>query len=240
MSAVFHGRAGLKSMLSHLFIWRVGIGYWLFALLFLLPAFLIGSMANPLFNGDPLSFQDIKPAFEIIPMFIGFIIISGLGQEVGWTGFLTPRLQARYSALTSSVIRAIFVGIWHLPLLLYSRQHLPALADFPYSGWIMQKGFLVAFGAMFLMFLLPWSIFFNWAFNNTRGSLLLVAILHGSEIWAAYGMISAGISPRNLDNYWGYGSVLMVIAAIIVITNGAQNLSRKHTRIVHHSSLTRG
>jgi hypothetical protein len=93
----------------------------------------------------------------------------------------------------------------------------------------------VAFGVCVLMFLLPWSILYSWIFNNTRGSLLLVAVLHGSEIWVAYWMLSTGISPSNLDNYWGYGAVLVVVASVIVITTGAKNLSRKCQRIVHQS-----
>ena len=237
MTALEDGRGGLKLMLRRLLIWRVAIGYWFFAFLFLVPAILLGSLVNPLFNGDPLSFKDMKPTFEILPMFLIFFIVAGLGQELGWTGFLMPRLQARFSALTSCVIRAILVGIWHLPLLLYSRFQHPSLADFPYAGWIAQKGFLVAVGALFLMFMIPWSIFFTWIFNNTRGSLLLVAVLHGSEIWVAYWMLSSGIKPSNLDNYWGYGAVLVLIATLIVITTGSQNLSRKHKRIVHQSSI---
>jgi membrane protease YdiL (CAAX protease family) len=236
MTAVEDGRAGLKLMLKRLLIWRVGIGYWLFALLFLAPVILLGSMANPLFNGDPLSFNSMRPALEILVMFVGFFIVAGLGQELGWTGFLMPRLQARYGALTSCVIRAALGAIWHLPLFLYSRRQLPALEDFPYAGWIAQKGFLVAVGAL-LLFQLTWSIFYTWVFNNTGGSLLLVAILHGSEIWVAYWMMSAGIDPNNLDNYWGYGAVMVAIAILIVVTTGSRNLSRKRTRIVHRPSL---
>jgi uncharacterized protein len=236
MTALEDGRAGLKLMLSRLLIWRVGIGYWLFAFLFLIPAILLGSVVNPLFNGDPLSLSSMQPAFAIVPMFIAFLIVAGLGEELGWTGFLTPRLQARYSALTSCLIRAILVGLWHLPLLLYSRLELPSLAQFPYAGWIAQKGFPLAMGAFFLLFLLPWSIIYTWIFNNTRGSLLLVAVLHGSEIWVAYLMLSSAIDPRNLDNYWGYGAILFLSAILIVIVTGPQNLSRRGTRIVHQSS----
>ena len=120
--------------------------------------------------------------------------------------------------MTSSVIRAIFGALWHLPLFLYARFQPTAFADFPYSGWIAQQGFLVAIVILTLMFLLPWSIIYGWMFNNTRGSLLLVAVLHGSEIWVAYWMLRTGIDPSNLDNYWGYGAVMVVIAIIIVIT----------------------
>jgi len=231
------GRDGLKLLLRRLLVWRVGVGYWLFALAFIVPVFILGSLFNPLFKGDTFSFEDLKLGFEIVPMFIAFFIISGLGQELGWTGYLTPRLQARYSALTASIIRAVFAGLWHLPLYLYSRQQPPALADFPYGGWIAAKGFLVAFGTMFVLFQIPWSIFHTWIFNNTGGSLLLVAVTHASEIWVAYLMLSAGIDPSNLDNYWGYGGLLFAVAIIIVIMTGPQNLSRKRKRIVHHPKL---
>jgi len=183
------------------------------------------------------SLDNVTPGFELLPMFIGFFIVAGLGQELGWTGFLTPRLQARYSALTSSAIRAVLGGLWHLPLLLYSRFQLAALADFPYAGWIAQKGFLTAIGTLVLMFLVPWSIIYVWMFNNTRGSLLLVAVLHGSEIWVAYWMMSTGIDPRNLNNYWGYGAVVVVTAIVIVIATGPKNLSRRCERIVHQPSI---
>ena len=237
MTAVEDGRAGLQLMLSRLLIWRGGIGYWLFAILFVLLAVLLGSMVNPLFNGDPLNFSNMKPAFQIVPMFISFFIVAGLGQELGWTGFLTPRLQARFSASTSCVIRAILGGFWHLPLFLYAGLQHQALADFPYAGWIAQKGFLVATGTLIVVFLIPWSIFYNWIFNNTRGSLLLVAVLHGSEIWVAYWMVSAGIDQSNLSNYWGYGAVMVVVAIIIIITNGTKDLSHKWRKVVHQPSL---
>ena len=94
ITAVEDGRAGLRLMLTRLLIWRVVIRYWLFAILFLVPAIFLGSLVNPLFNGDPISLSSVKPASGILPMFVGFFIVAGLGQELGWTGFLTPRLQA--------------------------------------------------------------------------------------------------------------------------------------------------
>jgi membrane protease YdiL (CAAX protease family) len=236
MTAVADGRAGLRLMLSRLRIWRVKIGYWLFAILFLVPAILLGSMANPIFNGDPLDFSRLNRPLQIIPMFIAFFIVAGLGQELGWTGFLMTRLQARYSALTSSVIRAILVAVWHIPLLIHSASNPPSLADFQYSGWIAQKGLLLTSVVLVPLILLPWSIFLTWVFNNTRGSLLLVAVMHGSEVWIVYWMLNTGISPSNFDNYWGYGAIMLAVALIIVLANGAKDLSRKSSRIVHRPS----
>jgi membrane protease YdiL (CAAX protease family) len=235
MTAVLDRKSGLKLMFSRLLIWRVGIGYWLFALFFILMAVIIGSLFNPLFQGDSLSLQQLKPAFNIPLMFFGFFIVSGIGQELGWTGFLITRLQARVNAITACIIRAILDSIWHLPVFIYSMVQPQALIDFQYAGWIAQKGFLVALLAATFLFMLPWSIFISWIFNNTKGSLLLVSVLHGSEIWVAYWMMSAGIYPGNLDNYWGYGAVMILSSIMIVAINGSKNFSRKYERIINQS-----
>ena len=233
MTAAEDGKAGLKLLWHRLLIWRAKIGYWLFALFFLIPAFLLGSVANSLFNGDSIDFNDMQPLSQFIPLFIVFVIIAGIGEELGWTGYLTPRLQARYSALTASLIRAVLVCFWHLPLFIYSSLGSPSFADLHYSGWISQLGLLPSLVIFTLLFLIPWSIYSTWIFNNTRGSILLVAVLHGSEVWVAYWMVSTGIDPANFGNWWGYGVVLIATAVAIVLFNGAENLSRKHERIAH-------
>jgi membrane protease YdiL (CAAX protease family) len=183
MTALEDRKAGLKLMLSRLMIWRVKYGYWLFAIFLIVPVIILGSLFNPLFNGEPISFREFKPAFSILPMYMVFFIVAGLGQELGWTGFLIPRLQARFNALVSSVMRAVLVAIWHLPLFIYSKFQPTAVIDLPYSGWIAQVGFFGAILITTMLFLIPWSIFSTWIFNNTKGSILLVAVLHGSEIW---------------------------------------------------------
>ena len=236
ITGIVDGKEGLKLLFGRLLIWRVGIGYWIFAVLFLGPAILLGSALNPLFGGDAIDFSNMQPLYQIVPMFILFIITAGLGEELGWTGFLTPRLQTRYNALVSSLIRGVLWGFWHFPLFLFSGLDHPSLADFPYSGWVSQKGFLVAMGAFILINQIPWSIFYTWIFNNTRGSLLLVAVQHGSEVWVAYWMLSTGVDAINFDNYWGYGIVMVVTALVIVLYNGAANLSRKHESIKYQEA----
>jgi membrane protease YdiL (CAAX protease family) len=236
ITGITDGREGLKLLFGRLLIWRVGIGWWLFAVLFLGVAVLVGLYLNPLFGGETADFSTIQPLYQIVPMFIIFVITAGLGEELGWTGFLTPRLQARYSALFSSLIRGVLWGFWHIPLFLFSGLDHPSLADFPYSGWVSQKGFLIAMGAFILINQIPWSIFYTWIFNSTRGSLLLVAILHGSEVWVAYWWLSTGVDTNNFDNYWAYGGVMVVTAVIIVLAAGPKNLSRKYERIKYHET----
>lgn len=232
MTALLDGKAGLKLMFGRSMNWRVGMGTWFFAVFFIVPAFLLGSTVNSLFHGDPVSWDHLRPGFRLLPMFALFVLVVGFGQELGWSGFLVPRLQARCSALTACILRAMVVGLWHLPLLIYAWRRPGAIPDFPYGAWIQQKGFWVAFLVM-MMLNLAWSIFYTWMFNRTQGSLLLVAVLHGSEIWMAYWMVRFGIDPNNLDNYWGYGGLLVLAAMAVILREGPKDLSRKYHRVVH-------
>jgi len=230
MTAVVEGKAGLKNLFRRVLIWRVGIGYWLFAILFLVPIIVLGAVFNPIFGGDPLSFDSLNLTFNILPMFIVFSIVAGLGQELGWAGFLTPRLQVKHSALVSSLIRAALVLLWHIPLLIFTYYQPYAIADFPYGGWMVQKGVLITVLAMAVLGL-PWSIFLTWIFNNTRGSLLLVAVLHGSEIWLATLLPGLAINTTDLNNYWGYGMIMLTAALVIIILAGPKKFSRENERI---------
>ena len=232
ITAIIDGKVGVKLLLKRVLFGRVGIGYWLFAVFFLIPVILLGSLLNPFFNGQPVSLSHLKLPSSILPMFITFFLVAGLGQEVGWTGFLLPRLQTQYSAFFSSLVRATLVVIWHIPLLIFTYRQPDAIREFPYGEWILQKGFLTTFLAMAILSL-PWSIIFTWLFNNTRGSLLLVAICHGSEIWLAYLIAGMGINPKNLDNLWGYGLLMLLSVSTIIIVSGPENLSRRYERITY-------
>jgi len=219
ITAVIDGRSGLNNLFKRLKIWRVGIGFWLFSCFYLLPVVIFGSLVNPLLNGDRIILDKTSIGLDIIPLFIGFFFLSGIGQELGWTGFLTHRLQTRHSPLVSSLIRAALAGFWHLPIFLISRSQGPSLSGFPYPEWISQKGFLIAFLIM-LMLQAVWAILITWIYNSTGQSLLLVAVLHASEVWTAYLMAGGGINPGNLNNYWGFGGILTLTVVIILISTG--------------------
>lgn len=86
-----------------------------------------------------------------------------MGEELGWRGFALPRLQARMSALSASLILGLLWALWHLPLYLTAGHPLSEV----FFGW-------------FLLSILADAILFTWIFNNTRGSLLVVLLFHAS------------------------------------------------------------
>jgi uncharacterized protein len=100
-------------------------------------------------------------------MILGFFvtIIFVLGEEIGWTGFLTPRLLKKYSVPVTSLIVGIFWSVWHYPAI---------IGGFYGNGtplWIALPGFtLVLAGYSFLRTVL----FFK------SGSLWTGVVLHAS------------------------------------------------------------
>jgi membrane protease YdiL (CAAX protease family) len=117
LTAVLEGRSGLAVIWQRLWRWRVGPGWYLFALggtaVFVLAALglyrLVGSTAEFTFN-DPAQW------YLIIPIFFYVLFFSVLGEEIGWRGYALPRLQARFGPLLASLTIGLVWGAWHLPL----------------------------------------------------------------------------------------------------------------------------
>jgi membrane protease YdiL (CAAX protease family) len=93
----------------------------------------------------------------------GFLMTGGINEESGWRGFALPRLQARHSVITASIIVGVFWAFWHLPYDLAPINRAPSLA------W-------------FLEYRLFWRVVFGiilaWLYNRTNGSLLAPALFH--------------------------------------------------------------
>jgi membrane protease YdiL (CAAX protease family) len=209
-------------MFRRLLIWRVGIGWWAIALFAVAPMYLGGMVLGSLFSGSTLDLSYVPPLYMFIPGFIiKFFLDAGLGEELGWRGFLLPRLQARYSALVSSIIVGIVWGLWHLPLFLLEGQA-------PYYELAQAYGLVPALLGSTFFITVPWAILFTWMYNNTKGSLLLAFVFHSSQAW-----IGLFMDPDNmLAGTLGYTAILTVTALVVVFVTGAKNLSRKHERIV--------
>ena len=82
----------------------------------------------------------------------------------------------------------------------------------------------------YTVFIIAWSIQFTWVFNNTKGSVLLAAVLHGAgNAWMG-GYIDV------YRGHWGgvvtFMVVSVVVSIIIVLIAGPANLSRTNERNV--------
>lgn len=165
MTALTQGRAGVRRLLQRLTCWDVGVRWYLVALL-LIP--LIELLFTAAVTG-PEVFRALTPsALALYPAAFGAHFIFGpLFEETGWRGFALPRMQQRFGPLRGSLLLGLLWAGWHF--FLYA------------PGWFAggaTDG--LADAAVFITFTTTISVVFTWLSNNTRASLLLVMLLHGS------------------------------------------------------------
>ncbi len=213
-------KGGLRELLGRILIWRVGLQWWAVALFFTVLPSVAALYLFRLLGGPPVDWSGLQPLYTVVPMFILLTIAAGVGEEFGWRGFLLPRLQARHNALASSLIIGVMWAIWHIPLF---------FVEGTFQHTLQSQGGLLPAVFAFSVFVTASSIWFTWVFNNTRGSVLLAAVMHGaSNAWGGY-----------IDVYRGYfggvltfGAVSVLVTILIVLLVGPRDLSRTNKRNV--------
>jgi uncharacterized protein len=213
MSAATEGRAGVVDLLRRMVLWRVGIGWYLFAILGI-PAVMVlativlrpGALASFDFSAQPFT-------LSYLIALISIVLIGGpLLEEPGWTGFAQPRLQRLHGPLLGGLILGVLWALWHLPSFLIPSQNL---RDIPPRGTILD--FVV-----FALALVGLRLVIIWVVNNTRGSVLMAVLSHAS--WNAfYSAALIGLFPVRsvLGSYLNLTIAAGAMAlVIIVLTRG--------------------
>lgn len=203
------GKIGIGKLFQAIKIWRVGLFWYIFALLFQIVIFYMGKtldtlLGNPYEVISPLNSVYGSQAAIMTPIVILFAFPGAFAEELGWRGYVLPRLQNNLNALLSSITVGIFWGAWHIPLLIY-------FGDLRANDL---SGYLLA-----VVNIVPVAILYTWIYNNTKGSLLLVTLFH----------IGQQLSNNLLGILPTYsGDILMWIVAVIIISiEGIGSLSRR-------------
>lgn len=160
LTGVLEGREGLRALARRLTYWRVGPG-WYAAALLPVPVLLLMILWGLEVWVDPV----FAPRFQWPLLAVG--LIAGAVEEIGWTGFATPRLLARYGALSAGVSLGIVWALWH------------ALVDFRYSGGTTGSAWIVTFAFAYMLTLVPYRILMTALFERTRSGLLGI-LMHAS------------------------------------------------------------
>lgn len=203
------GRKAIGRLFRPLKIWRVNIGWYLFALLFQPILFFVaewidGLIGNAYEVASPLAGLPYPIAF-VIPSIVISAIPGAFMEELGWRGFALPRMQSKNTALIASVIIGIVWGVWHIPSMIYFGQ-ADALSI-----------------AIAVINFIPATILFTWLFNSTTGSLLLVTLFHAS---IQYSNNFLGVVPTQTANV-----LVWLVAIVIVMLTGITNLSKTNDRV---------
>jgi membrane protease YdiL (CAAX protease family) len=219
LTAIVLGRGALRKLLGRLLIWRVDPGWYLVVVLGPV-ALAVGVVAlNTLLGGPalglgmPLLGAAIFLTFSIFPG-------SALGEEIGWRGYALPRLQARRSALSASLILAPIWALWHLPLWLTGE---------PGRTPTLYAAFVVSAFAM--------SVILTWVYNSTGGSLLMVVLLHAT-VNLPITLVIDELGSRATVPVLLYFALLVVAAIVVVVVAGPNHLSHKRKKQEEPSEIS--
>lgn len=220
LAAIEGRKGGVRELLGRALIWRAGIGWWAVALVSLGPLVVGGLYLRSLLGGPAVDWSGLGPLTSIPQLLLILVIFAGFGEEFGWRGFAMPRLQSRYSALGSTLIISIYWALWHIPKFF--------VAGESQYIWMQEAGFVSSFLG-YSIFIFGWSTIYTWVFNNTRGSVLLAAVVHGAgNTWAGYLDNYRG----DIGNLWALAGLTLAVALIIILLAGPEHLSRRNKRNV--------
>jgi membrane protease YdiL (CAAX protease family) len=212
-SYIERGSEGTRALLRGLT--RVKIRPTFIAIAVLSPwiLFLIAGLASVLLEG---AFPDLE-TFGVIPYgnsglylsligaWLVWLFTYGIGEETGWRGFLLPHVQKKHGSLLSALIVGVIWCFWHLPFFFYN----PNFQAFGLFGSIMW-----AVGLLF------GSILLTWLYNSCEGSILMVAIWHGTF------NLFTGAYGQAVETTAGIISMLVMLLVVgIIAVFGPTNLS---------------
>ena len=192
MTAVTEGRPGVRCLLRRVVRWRVGLQWYLFALIGVPAVMVLATIIRPgVLESFDVSAQPITLAY--LKAFVCMAIMGGpLFEEPGWTGFAQPRLQQMYGPLLGGLLLGGLWALWHLPGFLIPSEDV---RDIPPRGTVLDF-------AVFALALVGLRLIIIWVVNNTRNSVLMAILVHASwNTFYATSLIRLFPSPAVLGSY---------------------------------------
>lgn len=161
LTAQSEGRAGLRRLLGQIFHWRVNVGWYVFAILYMIAIKLASAVIYRTTFGEWPSFSSIP--WYAMAVAILFSTPVQAGEEIGWRGYVLPRLAQRFGLPAASIILGVIWAAWHLPFF------------YLYGGDNLGQSFPV-----YLIAVTGISVAMAWLYWRTNKSLLLIMLMHAS------------------------------------------------------------
>lgn len=200
MVYVTGGARGLRELWERLTRWRVPAGWYGVALLG--PGLLWVGAAVFYFarTGVPDVIEAVAiagfPALFLTKLFLG----GGLGEELGWRGYLLPLLGERVGDLRASLWIGLAWGLWHAPAFV-----------FPGTG---KEGDVVTL-LLFTIYCTALSVIFTWVYRGARESLLVVMLLHAA-LNSSENTLKSILPALQDEATFIYGGLVLVTSLILV------------------------
>jgi len=210
------GKSGIQQILKGLLKWRVGF-QWYLIVFFGIALLAYAAMGiNILFGGQPAQISlpggaplSVWPIVVPLVFFVNIFLGGPLAEDIGWRGYILPRLRERMSTLKASLLIGVVWVLWHIPF------------------YIIPEG-RVAVGNVPLIWFTPltiaWSVLFAWVYVNTES--ILMPVLFHAAINTTLGTLGILGSPTGEWIPLALNTVLTWTAVGVVVVLFGKDLKR--------------
>jgi membrane protease YdiL (CAAX protease family) len=216
LTGLVDGKAGYRVLLTRLLRWRVSVRWYAVALLtaplVLAVVHLVLALASPIYLPGILTSGD-RATFLLTGMLPALLV--GLFEELGWTGFVVPRLRRRYSILATGLIVGVLWGAWHVPATdLWGAGIAAGALPVGVYMTVMSVGKLVGG-------LVAFRVLMVWVYDRTQ-SLLLAVLMHASLTSATWllGPLAIAGMPILVSSFAEAAVLWLLVAAVAIATRG--------------------
>jgi membrane protease YdiL (CAAX protease family) len=200
LTVLLDGRNGLRQLGLRMKRWQVSLPWYAVSLLTVPVLTLVifsflGAFVSPIY----------APSFRIILGVAG--LLAGSFEEIGWTGFATPRLLSKHDPLKAGFCLGILWAFWHM------------LADFSGNISTLSLGEWIAWFVIYwILPLTAYRILMTWVYSHTQ-SVFLAQLMHAS--YTGWLIVLSPPTP-NTNLLWEaiFAVILWILVGIVAINQG--------------------
>jgi membrane protease YdiL (CAAX protease family) len=196
--------AGIGRLVARAFDYqRIKPALWYAPILLLLPALYALSYGIMRLLGTPLPMPQMS--LPTVPILFALFFVSAACEEVGWTGYATDPLQARWGALGASLIIGIVWATVHIA---------PDVQGGHTWAWIAgQRGFSVALRVLLI-----------WLYNNAGKSVFAAILVHDMDNVSVFTLFPNGGGSHYIPAITA--ALTAIAAALVTFLWGAKTLAQ--------------
>ncbi len=166
---VFEKGKGIKALLFRLGLWRISWKWYLFGISIAPVTTLISVFIFTIyFPGSSAIFATSEDLFSLAAMGLVAGLFVAFFEELGWTGYATPKLKPGFGIIKTGLIIGLLWGAWHFILF-----------------WQVDSFTSIPASLLLLVQLFSWlpafRILMVWVYDNTQ-SLLINILMHISLV----------------------------------------------------------
>ncbi len=206
MNGITEGKKGFSNLFSRLLKFKIGIGWYGLALL-MVPMVVISTLSLLSLTSSPFYPEIVTSNNKLIVLLTGLGLgISTIFEEIGWTGYVIPKLRKRYSSLVTGLIVGFLWGVWHI---------LPTLWGSGNSNGLLSINLFIGPVTFYFLVLPIFRIIMVKAYDHSN-SLLLATLMHGVLTACTVVIFSPKVRGFSLSGYYVILACVFLIVYFVI------------------------